>query len=474
MIPNSLSIPAVNSSSRFTVAAAPYYQLRDFSTMSSSNPSLWKIHNVSDPYIIFDNNYYYCFSTDYMVNEGPSGSMLSSIQVRRSLDLIKWDWYGTALSALPPDAVAHVVSGQNRAWAPHVEKMQDKYFLYYSASRFGTTLSYIGVLSSTAITGPWINLGEVYKTSLDSNENAIDPNICLDKDSNPWMVYGSYFDGIFLVRIDPSTGKLLTGGTKYNIAKRPAVGGLSAVEGAFITYNPDYNYYYLFTSFGQCCNDSIGQPLYNVRVTRSADITGTYIGFNGLSATDLTTTPSTRIGNKLMGGYKFGTSTGWEAPGHNAVFKKGKDYFTVHHARLDFDFPWNYLHVRRIVWSVDGWPLFLPQRYAGETLQRVTSAMLIGNYQHLTHVNTTTALASSFDLALLATGILSTVNDSAAGFWESTSTNTLTLSFAGAPGGGYFIDNCFAYPVWDWELNKSTIGYTGRSQFNVHSWGKKV
>ena len=468
---------SIVSASRFRIASAPNYALRDFADMPSSNLTRWKIHNVSDPFIIFDSGYYWCFSTDYMVNEGTgptqSGAIPLCIQVRRSPDLIKWEWYGTALNALPSDAAAHV-SGATKAWAPHVEKIGNTFYLYYSASLFGTTQSFIGLLTSSSITGPWSNAGEVLKTSSGSTENAIDPNITTDKDGNKWMVYGSYNNGIFLVRINNTTGKILTGATTFNIARRasgsPAFG---AVEGAYIIYRPENDKYYLFVSYGQCCLNN-SEPAYNIRVFRSSAITGPYVDFDDQSATDTASTPSNAIGNKALGGYKFGASNGWIYTGHNAIFKKGQDYFTCHHARLDFDFPWNYLHVRKIAWSANGWPLFLPQRYAGEVLQVVSANAIAGTYQHVSFSPTTDTQQQSISITLSSNGTLSTTANPTAGFWTRSGTNTVELNFESQTAGVYFTDTCQMYSGWDWENGTPTLMYAGLSQFGVHVMGKKV
>ena len=37
--------------------------------------------------------------------------------------------------------------------------------------------------------------------------NAIDPNLVIDRDEQPWLVFGSYWSGIKLVRLDPESGK---------------------------------------------------------------------------------------------------------------------------------------------------------------------------------------------------------------------------------------------------------------------------
>jgi arabinan endo-1,5-alpha-L-arabinosidase len=465
-------LPALSavSSSRFTISGAPSYTLGDPDDLFTSDLSKWRIHNVSDPFIIFVDNYYYAFSTDFMTgNQAVYGTIPLSIQIRRSPDLIRWEWVGNALSALPSDATAHCGPSVVRAWAPHVEKIGSTFYLYYSASTFGTTNSFIGVLSSNSINGPWTNLGEVYKTNFGASENAIDPNIVKDKDNNRWMVYGSYANGIYVIRVDDSTGKILSGAPKTNICRRNA-SGFRAVEGAYIIYNADFDYYYLFISFGQCCFNDLTppEPLYNVRVGRSASITGPYVDVDGQSLTDTVSSPSNAIGTKLMGGYKFGASIGWVAPGHNAIFQKGKDYFTVHHARLDNDFNWNYLHVRRVLWASNGWPMFMPQRYAGEFTQKIISAKVAGNYAHIEHTTTSDTQATSSAVALEDGGNVSIPGNANAGTWSLSGTNDMTLVLSGVTF------ECQVFSAWDWELETSAIVYTGMSATGTCVWGKKV
>ncbi|MDR2745805.1 MAG: hypothetical protein LBB77_00035, partial [Treponema sp.] len=65
-----------------------------------ATPSLWGELNVHDPAIIKDGQYYYVFSTDASLgNFHPLG-----IQIRRSKDLITWEYRGAAFKEFEKDA----------------------------------------------------------------------------------------------------------------------------------------------------------------------------------------------------------------------------------------------------------------------------------------------------------------------------------------------------------------------------------
>jgi arabinan endo-1,5-alpha-L-arabinosidase len=56
--------------------------------------------------------------------------------------------------------------------------------------------------------------------------NALDPTLFIDGDDGSsgnqtwWLVFGSYWNGIQLAQVDPSTGKLLEGAQWHNLASR--------------------------------------------------------------------------------------------------------------------------------------------------------------------------------------------------------------------------------------------------------------
>lgn len=152
-------------------------------------------------------------------------------------------------------------------WAPDIIFMNGYYYLYYSASSWGTTNSAIGVARATRLGTQWEDLGMVVSSGGSSSErNAIDPGLFKDNDGRVWMSYGSFFAGIGLVEIDTVTGK--TKGDIVGIAG----GNHMDIEASYITGNGDY--YYLFVNRGACCNGL--ESTYYIEVSRSTTVTGPY------------------------------------------------------------------------------------------------------------------------------------------------------------------------------------------------------
>ena len=227
--------------------------------------------------------------------------------VRKSKDLIHWDWVGYALDDVPKEAAAW--TGATNLWAPDIKKIGDTFYLYYAASTFGSNRSFIWVSTSASPEGPWTDQGVVIQTGEGDEPNAIDPNIVTDSDGSLWFVYGSFFGGIYTAPLDPATGKLKEQGFGTKIAARDSRTEAGAVEAPYVIYEPNFKKYYLFVSF-----DSLSQD-YNVRVGRSDSITGPYLDMNGNSLLDTAYQPQFEVGNKLIGGYRFDEGEGWVAPG---------------------------------------------------------------------------------------------------------------------------------------------------------------
>jgi arabinan endo-1,5-alpha-L-arabinosidase len=163
--------------------------------------------------------------------------------------------------------------GNNDVWAPDIFYHNGRYWLYYAVSSFGSNSSAIGLTSCSAISrGDWRDDGLVI-SSRNTNYNAIDPNITRDpRTGKLWMAFGSFFDGIKLTEINPSTMKP-TGGL-YSLARRS--GGIEAPD---IVYNNGY--YYLFVSIDRCCQGV--NSTYKIAYGRSTSITGPYTDRNGNS-----------------------------------------------------------------------------------------------------------------------------------------------------------------------------------------------
>lgn len=325
------------------------------------------INGVHDPTIIEHEGIYYLFSTD---TQQP---ITTGIPIRSSKDLIHWQFEKTALSEMPAQAVDW--SKAQGLWAPEVVQYQQKFRMYYSASTFGSTTSFIGLATAPHPLGPWTDQGEIVKTSpLLADHNAIDANIVTDREGDQWLVYGSFFGGIYLAPIDKDTGKLAAAGYGQRIAYRPASVD-TAIEGAFIHYDMQRDMYYLFVSF-----DSLHDS-YHIRVARSKDITGPYLDWRGNAMTDQEIDPA-EIGTKLLGSYQFSHSPTVYAPGHNSIFQASdQDCYLVHHARrqpFSDDF---YLNVRKLYWLNTGWPVASSVTYQKAYEEEPTEEALLGEWE---------------------------------------------------------------------------------------------
>lgn len=101
--------------------------------------------------------------------------------------------------------------------------------------------------------------------------NCIDPNTVKDREGRLWLVYGSWSGGIFLIELDVETGLPIH--PKQDVknqvdpyfGKKLLGGGHKSIEGPYILYDPQADYYYLFVSFGWLARDGG----YQIRLFRS-------------------------------------------------------------------------------------------------------------------------------------------------------------------------------------------------------------
>ncbi len=335
--------------------------------------SKWGELSTHDPSIIKTNGYFYVYSTDASYDF----SLPSGVQIRRSKDLIHWEYRGTAFENYGEECkeavkYARLNADKNHGfWAPDIIKTNGIYRLYFSASTFGSSRSCISMAESENPEGPFSFKGIVIASQENNIQegNAIDPGILEDHNGNLYMVYGSFFGGIFIVELDKKTGFLKD--TKQKPI-RLLGGKMAAVEGPVIRYIAESGYYYLFLSYGSLSSD------YNIRVGRAKEITGPYFDADGKELSLLSKQNEEEIGTKVMGGFTFASHTNPPvgesvmAPGHNGLYVEGNDYFIVHHAR-SYAMPehWFIMNIRRFAVNRYGWPVIFPHRYNGEFLTEI-------------------------------------------------------------------------------------------------------
>ncbi len=281
-----------------------------------------------DPVIIKTDGGYYRFAT------GPG------IPIGCSKDLIAWTDCGRVFSQLPVSVYKSVPQVQD-LWAPDILFLNNKYYLYYSASTFGSNHSAIALATNTTLDAldknyKWVDEGVVIESRANNAYNTIDPNVIVDHTGALWLTFGSYWTGIKQLQLDPATGKAQADARLTALAARNS----TAIEAPFMTFKDGY--YYLFVSFDQCCQGV--KSTYHIRVGRSKSVNGPFVDRDG--------TALLKGGGTLV----LQGKTTWRGPGHNAVLVEGDTYWLVYHA---YDVKSNgapLLHIETLTWDADGWP----------------------------------------------------------------------------------------------------------------------
>jgi arabinan endo-1,5-alpha-L-arabinosidase len=303
---------------------------------------------VHDPAIFREGANWYLFST----GNGPERK--GEIPVRCSQDLQQWKTCGSVFPQIP-QWIKMESPDTKELWAPDVSFFNGEYHLYYAFSVFGKNTSGIALLTNKTLDPSrpdfhWVDRGLVLQSRKEDNFNAIDPNLIIDEKDQPWLAFGSFWDGIKMRRIDSKTGLLSAEDTKlYSLARRkrpdnpgPNSPGLpgdwQAIEAPFIIRHGDF--YYLFVSYDLCCRGT--KSTYKTMVGRSHSVAGPYV--------DTTGTPMLEGGATAL---LLGNSR-WFGPGGESVSQQKDRDIIVFHA-YDGTTGHAYLQISTMAW-VDGWP----------------------------------------------------------------------------------------------------------------------
>ncbi|MDR0566453.1 MAG: arabinan endo-1,5-alpha-L-arabinosidase [Prevotellaceae bacterium] len=452
----------------------------------------WGTYNVHDPSCKKFGDYYYMYSTDAIFAENRQaarehGVPLGYIQVRRSKDLVSWEFLGWAFPAIPDEAVQWVRShangkGATNIWAPYITRHNGVYRLYFCVSAFGKKASYIGMAESLSPQGPWTQKGCVVKTNGESAMNAIDPSIVVDRESGRWwMHYGSFFGGLYCVELDPETGLTATPSDLGHLIARRASYRTDNLEAPEIIYHPTLKKYYLFYSYDPL------MTTYNIRVARSDKPEGPFVDFFGQDVSD--TTNNFPI---LTAPYQFDGHPGWAGTGHCSVIRQESgDFFMLHQARLSPHNVMMVLHVRQLLFTPDGWPVASPERYAGgRRQQRFGKADLAGEWEVMRiaepakerrleagQVRWGEETLKNAEWSLSSRAVLTKWGrvkgkgkGKGKGRWRfSGKHQTMNLTLDGET-----IENIFVLPGHDWEREQETILLCGLDSRGCTFWGKRI
>ncbi|GAB3653946.1 RICIN domain-containing protein [Glycomyces tarimensis] len=233
--------------------------------LGTHDPALWA-GCAGEPWYVFATG-------DGRFNDG-------NIPIRTSTDGGRtWRSLGAVWNTKPA-WISQQIPGVDNLWAPEIfhDAQQGKYYLYYSASTFGSQRSLIGLATNTTLdpSAPgyrWVDEGVVFQSYEGNAYNAIDPNIIVDSSGRHFMVFGSWWEGIHVVELAWPSGKPAAGASPIRLATK---GG--GIEGPSMMKRGDY--YYLFVSLGKCCAGA--DSTYQIAVGRSTSPTGPFVDANGV------------------------------------------------------------------------------------------------------------------------------------------------------------------------------------------------
>jgi arabinan endo-1,5-alpha-L-arabinosidase len=296
---------------------------------------------VHDPVMIKQGDTYYIFCTGFGIN------------VYSSKDLKNWRKENPVFDKGPDWAVKDISGFRGHIWAPDISYHNGKYYLYYAVSAFGKNTSCIGVavnktLDATSASFKWEDKGKVVQSVPGRDMwNAIDPNLIVDENNIPWLAFGSFWNGMKMVKLKEDLTSIAQPEEWYTISTRKRSYGIAdtsagdaAIEAPFIFKKGKY--YYQFVSWDYCCRAEKSD--YKVVVGRSEKVTGPYVDKNGDKMI-------VGAGSLVVQGNKD-----WYGVGHSGTYTfDGKDYL-IFHGYDAADKGKSKLRLEELQWSADGWP----------------------------------------------------------------------------------------------------------------------
>ena len=282
------------------------------------------VGSSSCPEIIKYNGVYYNFNQS------------GGIVMKTSTDLITWKTVGSVFNTKPSWIKKEL--GSDSIWAPGCYKVGDTYRVYYAASSLGSQNSVIGMAYADTPAGPFKDGGMVIRSYTGDPYNCIDPCICTDDDGQTYFIWGSYWTGIYMRRLDPNTGLLLEGSDEqWHLAQ-----GQGQMEAPYLIKKDGY--YYLFVAMGNLSKNES----YHWTVGRSESLFGPYLDKNGK--------PMLEDNASRLTAYKPGVQG--LAHAHPFLDDDGQ-WYMVGECWQDRSDPNRkvQLHISTIVWNDKGWPV---------------------------------------------------------------------------------------------------------------------
>lgn len=217
--------------------------------------------SLPDPSLVrADDSCFYLYATEDIRN----------LPIYRSRDLVGWEFVGTAFS----DQTRPTFEEKGGLWAPDINRIGERYVLYYSMSRWGGEWTCgIGLAVSDRPEGPFEDRGKLFRSDEIGVQNSIDP-FYMEEEGKKYLFWGS-FRGIYGIELTDDGLALKPGAELRRVAG-------TAYEGTYI--HKRGGYYYLFASTGTCCAGL--KSTYATVVGRSKQLFGPYLDKQGNTMTD--------------------------------------------------------------------------------------------------------------------------------------------------------------------------------------------
>jgi arabinan endo-1,5-alpha-L-arabinosidase len=290
---------------------------------------------IHDPSIIATEDGWASFATG--VERAADGG---AIRTKTSPDGITWTETGPLPGGIPAWVKKELGFAPRNIWAPSVSRHSDTVYLYYSVSSFGRNNSVIGLMTNAAFDAArpaegWEDQGLVFRSRRDDWLNAIDP-FRIDVEDRAFLAFGSYWDGIRMIELDPVTGLRKGEGEPLRLASRNG----DAIEASAVLEHEGK--FYLFVSFDACCKGL--DSTYRIMVGRADTVEGPYVDRDGKPMLD-------------GGGTQLLATTGrFIGPGGQEVFDADSAPWLAFHYYDAEDGGTPKLQLAPLGWSADGWP----------------------------------------------------------------------------------------------------------------------
>ncbi len=283
-----------------------------------------------DPSVIeVEGNGYFAYGT-----HDEFSPTINNILVKHSWDLIHWSESKGALLTTPVWAKL-----SEKFWCPHVAKVNDEFRLYYATepdTKDGMCLA----LATSDKPFDFIDVGEPLGQLAGSTYQMIDPCFFADPVSGKHLLYyGSAHEPIRVVELKED-GKTFM--PKPVDVLNPGEGTFHKLrEGAFVTYDPNFNRYLLWVSGA----NTWAENSYAISVFWSDDPIGVFEKIPG--------------DHVILKSNKY-----WDAPGQNCIIEDaaGNDWIIYHAVdTMDRFITGSNIFLRKmcmdkILYTDEGWP----------------------------------------------------------------------------------------------------------------------